>query len=171
MSLDYNAHARALIANNMTEDDVYKNAFEMRALVVELLATGSLAISHEKRDQLEKCSEALRVVLTPMFHPVGIHSDPFVPKFCGERILHFSDERGLVILVADKDGKGIMRPDFRLANDELTVDGEYVQEQLMAKAAEWELPFKEPYVAIEPSLEVELARAYEDANPQASMRM
>jgi hypothetical protein len=169
MSLDYNAHACALKANDMTEDDVYRHVYKMRALVAELLQSDQLPLSSEKRTQLEEHSEALRKVLTPMFHPVGIHSDPFRPKYRAERILYFADERGVVILVAERDGTGIMLPAFRIANDEFDVDDKYVQGQLKAKAEEWELPFKEPYVAVEPSLETELARAYDAAHPKADM--
>lgn len=165
MSLDYNAHARALIANKMTEDDVYTHVYQMRSLVAELLSDEAVEIAPEKREQLQASSEALRKVLTPMFHPVGIHSDPFVPRYAGEQIRYFADERGLVVLVADKDGQGVMHPDFHLSSDELKVDPDYAQEHLKAKAAEWELPFKEPYVAVDASLEQKLAEAYDAANP------
>jgi hypothetical protein len=167
MSLDYNAHARALIANNMTEDEVYTNVFQMRALVAELLSDKAVKIDPEKRAQLEANSEALRKVLTPMFHPVGIHSDPFVPRYAGERIRYFADNSGLVVLVANKDGQGVMYPDCHLSCDEVKVDADYVQEQLKAKAAEWELPFREPYVAVDAALKANLVEAYEAANPVA----
>ncbi|TLX16262.1 hypothetical protein [Rhizobium sp. MHM7A] len=165
MSLDYNAHARALIANNMTEDDVYKHVFQLRSLVAELLSDEAVEIAPEKREQLQASSEALRKVLTPMFHPVGIHSDPFVPRYAGEQIRYFADERGLAVLVADKDGQGVMYPDFHLSSDVLKVDSDYVQERLKAKAGEWELPFKESYVVVDAALEQKLAEAYEAANP------
>jgi len=165
MSLDYNAHARALIANKMTEDDVYTHVFAMRSMVAELLSDEAFRIAPEKREQLEAHSEALRKVLTPMFHPVGIHSDPFVPRYAGEQIRYFADERGLVVLIADKDGRGVLYPDPHLSSTELKVDADYVQEHLRVKAAEWELPFKEPYVVLDTALEQKLSEAYEVENP------
>jgi hypothetical protein len=168
MSLDYNAHARALIANAMTEDDVYTHIFAMRSIVAELLLDAAIQIVPEKRVQLEAHSEALRKVLTPMFHPVGIHSDPFVPRFCGEQIRYFEDERGLAVLITDKDGRGVMHPEPHLSSDDLKIDAGYVQEHLKAKAAEWELPFKEPYVMRDASLEQTLADAYDQANRPAA---
>ena len=160
MSLDYNAHARALIANNLTEDDVYTHVFAMRSMVAELLQDSAVQIATEKRKQLEAHSEVLRKVLTPMFHPVGINSDPFVPRFCGEQIRYFADERGLVVVIADKDGQGVMLPEHHLSNEETKVDAVYVKSHLIAKAAEWELPFKEPYIFVDTALEARLAEAY-----------
>lgn len=168
MSLDYNAHARALITNKMTEDDVYTHIFAMRAMVAELLLDRNVKIAPEKREQLERHSEALRKVLTPMFHPVGIHSDPFVPRYSGEQIRYFEDERGVVVVIADGNGQGINYPDAHLSYDELKVDAVYVREHLKAKAAEWELPFREPYIFKDASLEQALAEAYEAANPSSA---
>jgi hypothetical protein len=68
-------------------------------------------------------------------------------------------------VIADKAGRGVLYPDPHLSSNELKVDADYVQQHLKAKAAEWELPFKEPYVVVDATLEQNLSEAYEAENP------
>nr|WP_250807377.1 hypothetical protein [Neorhizobium tomejilense] len=165
MTVDRNAMARALISNDMTEDDLFIALDGLRSLTMAVLEQHEL--DPALRTGLQSHVDRLRPILNATFRPVGIESDPFVPRYAGSRIEYRADERGFAVAMLDKDGRRILRP--YMCNDRLEIVGDSswdVQapepaevplsgEEIISAtkafvarlAAMWELPLREPHVA------------------------
>lgn len=167
MTVDRNAMARALISNGMTENDLFLALDSLRLLTIDVLERHSDILDPSLRAGLQSHADRLKPILNATFRPVGIESDPFVPRYRGYRIEYRADERGFAATIYDKAGDRIMRPyvcnefleivgadrwgvpapnasDSALTTDEIVNAAKGFVDRL---AAMWELPSREPYVA------------------------
>lgn len=162
MSVDFNALAQALKTTGLTEDDIYTRLDHIRNEMIEILALGDKPLSADMRERMQDHVDVLKPILNPMFRPTGINSDPFVPRFSGHSITYYNDENGLIVHVNGEDGTRVMLPYIYLTGTESEVHN--VEGLLRRMAAEWELPFKEPYVAKDEALQRDLEDAYLSTN-------
>lgn len=166
MTVDRNAMARALNRHGMTEDDLFLALDSLRSLAIDVLDGHSESLDPGLREGLRSHVDRLKPIMNATFRPVGIESDPFVPRYSGHRIEYRADERGFAMSVFGEDGQRIMRP--YVCNDRLEIVGDLEwdvpgpeaavgalsAEEIVAAArdfagrmaAMWELPVREPYV-------------------------
>jgi hypothetical protein len=78
----------------------------------------------------------LKPILNATSRPVGILSDPFVPRYAGTRIEYRADGRGFAAMIYDKDGNAIMRNAYA-CDSRLEIVGDLL----------WDLPAPEPAVS------------------------
>lgn len=110
MSVDRNAMARALIKEGKTENDLFIALDEMRTLAIKILDDDLVMLDAETRTALQEHVDALKPIMNSTFRPVGIHSDPFTPRYAVTNISYLANERGFIVLASDDNGRNVLKP-------------------------------------------------------------